>query len=282
MPLGATPAPDIGARSSAWTCSAVTIDCKNFEDVTVPSRHVYMVGIVEVLRTAGGALSSAEVFEHLLIAHWARPDDVLAMQKSGESRFRKEVRFARLELERAGLLKNGAPGFWRLSELGWTTFMSIDRARDLVNYRRHGAQGRSTVSLAPGPTLGPRPTSFVVTTSRNSDKPSWVYIFRFADTAVWKVGHAVDLQARLADVNRHIPVELDGRSWVLFAWARLETAEIAYDREQAILSEMSLYRTRGERVRCTRDQVTAVWRRYVENHAYQPVATQLELSSERP
>lgn len=250
--------------------------------VPISSRLIYMVGVLEVLRCAGGVLTSTETFEHLEAAGWARAADISTIQASGESRFTKEVRFARLELVNAGLLEQDDPGRWRLSDLGWSTFLSIEGARELVGQRRHGSSKRSLHATKPGPTRGPRPTSFTSVISRSTEKISWVYVLSFAGCEMWKVGHAADIPARLTDVNRHLPVELNGQSWALFAWAKFPDAGLAYEMEQRLLETLSRFRTQGERVRCSRDQVVAAWRSCVEAGVYPPASAQATAGTDRP
>jgi len=216
------------------------------------------------LRSAGGALESSNVFERLKSAGWPRSADLATMQKSGESRFAKEVRFARLELVHAGLLNQERAGYWALSDIGWATFLTIDQAKELVRCRRHGvpAFGHRLIEL--GPTTGPRPTEFTAMISRSLHRASWVYIFRFCNSHIWKIGHAENVFARLADVNRHIPVELTGEAWTLFAKLRLPNSTVAYDMEQRILGYLSKFRTIGERVSCDSEEIGSAWRHCAE------------------
>ena len=60
------------------------------------------------------------------------------------------------------------------------------------------------------PTTGPVPTSWSAVVERNAEQPSFTYVLQFGDRDLWKVGHAVDLAARLAEVNKHVPHEVLG------------------------------------------------------------------------
>src|ERR1700743_2312456 len=95
----------------------------------VSSRLIYMGAILDVLRLCGGTAKSKEVYEILIAKGVARKGDITTIQKSGERRFSKEVRFARKELVEAGLLANDVEGIWSLSEHGWGTCLDPDTAR---------------------------------------------------------------------------------------------------------------------------------------------------------
>jgi hypothetical protein len=61
-----------------------------------------------------------------------------------------------------------------------------------------------------GATTGPRPTSWTSQTGRDAEELSCTYAFQFGSRELWKIGHAKDVAARLADVNKHVPVEVLG------------------------------------------------------------------------
>jgi hypothetical protein len=112
---------------------------------------------------------------------------------------------------------------------------------------------------ATGPTRGPVPSSWSGTVSRDANAAAATYAFRFGKRNVWKIGHAQDLRDRLLDVNKHIPHEVLGERWSTVYQQRWRTQKEAYEMEQRLLSLLAERRTEGERVRCTEDELQAVW-----------------------
>jgi hypothetical protein len=223
---------------------------------------IYMIALLDLLRDAGGALPSPVVYAHLRASGRVPPSDLATIQSSGETRFAKEVRFARLELVHAGLLNLGTPGQWSLSETGWGTFLTPAEAQALIRQRRHGTKLNAVHALLPGPTTGPRPTAYTATVVRTVTDGSYAYAFRFGSADLWKIGHAQDVDARLVEVNRHVPVELLGLSWSIFARHACADSLAAHRLEQQLLGELSDRRTQGERVQCSRERLILAWRRH--------------------
>jgi hypothetical protein len=118
-------------------------------------------------------------------------------------------------------------------------------------------------SLALGPTTGPRPTSWTALVSRSASGQSHAYVFQFGDRAIWKVGHAVDVEARLADVNKHVPYEVLGEQWRVCLYHRCASQDAAYAIEQRLLSLLRTPTSVGERVICTRDALQLAWKTVV-------------------
>lgn len=113
-----------------------------------------------------------------------------------------------------------------------------------------------------GPTTGPRPMSWTGTVHRDADGESWTYAFRFGARDVWKIGHAKDVQARLADINQHVPEEVLREGWRLVLRQRWDTATQAYEMEQRVLAGLRTLKNAisvFERVCCTQRQVETVW-----------------------
>jgi hypothetical protein len=63
------------------------------------------------------------------------------------------------------------------------------------------------------PTTGPKPASWTGTVSRDASLQSFAYVFQFGNREVWKIGHALDVNHRLAEVNKHVPYEILGEQW---------------------------------------------------------------------
>ena len=229
----------------------------------VSSRLLYMGYLLDVLRSAGGTLPSTDVFKELNRSGLARKSDIDTVQPSGETRFAKEVRFARLELVEASLLECPDDGIWSLSETGWSTFLTPEEARALVRARRHGrvaARSATPQRVIGGPTRGPRPTSYSAIISRDATACAFTYILQFGASDIWKIGHASDIADRLSQVNKHVPHEYLGQQWRLFAKRLWPDALAAYRMEQRLLGSLTPHRTVGERVRCTRSTLVDIWR----------------------
>jgi hypothetical protein len=112
---------------------------------------------------------------------------------------------------------------------------------------------------ATGPTLGPLPSSWSGIVSRDANVAATTYAFRFGKRNIWKIGHAQDLQARLLDVNKHIPHEVLGERWSIAWQQHWRTQKEAYEMEQRLLTLLAERRTEGERVQCTEDELRAAW-----------------------
>ena len=232
----------------------------------ISSRLIYMGAILDALRETGGAASSKDIYEILVQIGIARTSDIRTVQTSGESRFVKEVRFARKELVDAGLVVNGAAGVWSLSLDGWRTCLTPEGARELVRLRRHGGAKRMLGSHKPAqvsgsvPTSGPPPSDWSKTVSRRSDRSAWTYIMRYGTTDVWKIGFATDVEARLGEINQHIPVEVTNCHWMHYARHPWPDSHSAFAMEQRLLKTLETVRTRRERVRCTETEILDAWR----------------------
>jgi hypothetical protein len=111
-----------------------------------------------------------------------------------------------------------------------------------------------------GPTTGPRPISWTAVVSRSASGQSHAYVFQFGDRDAWKVGHAMDVEARLADVNRHVPYEVLGEQWHVCLYHRCASQDAAYTIEQRLLTLLRTSTSVGERVTCSRDALHIAWK----------------------
>jgi hypothetical protein len=225
------------------------------------SRVVYMIGILDELRDAGGTLASSEVADRLKAHGMARIADLEKLQDSGETRFAKELRFARLELARAGLIESGSPGQWGLSAIGWGCFPTVQEAQALISRRRRGPLDTvDNMRGAVGPTTGPRPSGYSTTMVRSIAEPSFAYALRFGSSDIWKIGHTQNLENRLKQIRCHVPDEILGMNWEVFATHACHDSLQAFALEQALFAMLREYRTTGERIGCSRTRLVAAWR----------------------
>jgi hypothetical protein len=110
-----------------------------------------------------------------------------------------------------------------------------------------------------GPTQGPRPTSWTGTVTQNVNTPAVTYALRFGSRDIWKIGHASDVASRLDEVNTHVPFEALGERWTLRFQKQWNSREMAFEMEQAIFRELTLYPRERERVACTETQLMSAW-----------------------
>lgn len=182
--------------------------------------------------------------------------------------FHKEVRFARQELADGGLVRS-VNGHWTVAQIDDLLGLTPDLARDMIRRNRRGRDSRrasgeqadpsSTLRrFDPSPTTGPRPSEWT-SVMRRTDGRASTYAFRFGDTDLWKIGFASRVDARLREVNRHIPTELGGSNWAPFLSAQWPSQLAAYSMEQEVLHRLTKERTIFERARCTPERLRASW-----------------------
>lgn len=103
-------------------------------------RAYYMVQVQEALRALGPSRAPA-VMDWLRDTGRARPEDVETILRTGGSRFEKEVRFARLMLQRAGYVERPEPGLWALTKVGHDIALNIEQASQISRALAGVAQG---------------------------------------------------------------------------------------------------------------------------------------------
>jgi hypothetical protein len=109
------------------------------------------------------------------------------------------------------------------------------------------------------PTTGPTPTSWNGSTGRNVNRKAYTYAFRFGNTEVWKVGHAVDVADRLNEINKHVPTEVLKLEWHAIMQQAWNTEVDAHGMEQRVFENLKLYRTVGERLKCKEQVLMQAW-----------------------
>ena len=109
------------------------------------------------------------------------------------------------------------------------------------------------------PTTGPKPSSWSREARRDVERASFTYAFRFGTSDTWKIGHTVDINERLRQVNRHIPSEVIPERWNARFHQRWESEIDAYSMEQRVLKALERQRTDGERVRCSEQELWSAW-----------------------
>lgn len=229
------------------------------------SRYVYMVALINILQSCGGAIRSKDAYAALTAAGVARQSDLNTKHANGETRFVKEVRFARQELADAGLIIAEKAGIWILSADGWRSSLTVDEAKELESKRRReGSKASPTLSATRDavflPSKGLLPIRWQQLLTREIDGEAWTYVFRFGASNTWKIGFSRDVDKRLREVNRHIPHELLDQRWIHKCAHRWPTVIGAYTMEQALLFALKDSRTHGERVSCDELSLDEKWR----------------------
>jgi restriction system protein len=106
--------------------------------------------LLDALRELGGSGTPDEVADRIA-QDLKIPDEVQnELLPSGESRFRNQLRWARLYLVREGLIDSSKRGVWSLTERGRTTKLSLEDARDIRTKVRISEDSRIDKSHANG------------------------------------------------------------------------------------------------------------------------------------
>ena len=109
------------------------------------------------------------------------------------------------------------------------------------------------------PTTGPAPTDWTGSVTRSAHTEAWTYAMRFGRRDVWKVGHSQDIDRRLREVNLHVPAEETGEGWTLAMQQRWPDSVAAHAMEQRVFATLAVFRTTGERIRCSEAQIQSAW-----------------------
>jgi hypothetical protein len=131
---------------------------------------------------------------------------------------------------------------------------------DALSY--NGEEHRTKLSTGENlgkPTLGSIPSigGYYVTLEK---KTAFLYVFRFEDTDIFKVGWSFDVNQRLEDINRHIPTEYLQMRWKISQAKRMNDQFHAYMAEQEFLTKYVLpYRTEGELIKVDPDKLRLIW-----------------------
>ncbi|MBB3933684.1 hypothetical protein GGR25_004762 [Kaistia hirudinis] len=109
------------------------------------------------------------------------------------------------------------------------------------------------------PTTGPKPGDVAYRVEHSAQNPASTYALQFGKRNVFKIGHAEDIDARLAAVNQHVPVEVLNEKWKIFLTQTWKTSVEAYEMEQRVLKRMETKRSGFERVLCSDTELQSAW-----------------------
>lgn len=109
------------------------------------------------------------------------------------------------------------------------------------------------------PTTGLTPTSASYSVERVADQCTFTYCLQFGKRDIWKIGHAVNPEERLREVNTHVPREVLGECWRIAFTQSWGSSTGAFVMEQRVLKSLERFRTEGERVRCSWKEIDRAW-----------------------
>lgn len=108
-------------------------------------------------------------------------------------------------------------------------------------------------------TKGVLPSAWKSLVVRKLGSPASTYLMRFGNSNCWKVGWAIDVTKRLNEINKHVPTEVLNQSWNLQLTQKWPNETMAYEMEQRVLQAAVKFRSVGERVNCSKDQIERIW-----------------------
>ena len=124
----------------------------------------------------------------------------------------------------------------------------------------------STTEILPMPTRGPAPREQGYTVSPKLDGVgnSHVYVARFSQSNIFKIGYSANPSERLSNFNEHIPSsEMPELGvWKIFFVSEQKAHKEAYRLEQQILLSLSNSRTVGERVQVSEERMLKVLEKF--------------------
>lgn len=106
------------------------------EDIKVPQHFRFIIPIIEVLNELGGSGRAGEVSD-LVIEKLNIPEEEIAETiKSGASRIKNQIQWARLLLVKTGYLDSSQRGVWTLTEKGMNANLTDQDLLDLYDLRK--------------------------------------------------------------------------------------------------------------------------------------------------
>jgi len=119
---------------------------------------------------------------------------------------------------------------------------------------------RLNVALSrPSPTTGVFPSAWKSLVERQLGKRASTYLLRFGKSNCWKVGWALEPKERLSDINKHVPHEVIDQKWNLHMWQPWPDEKMAFDMEQRVLKGATKFRSTGERMLCSQQEIESIW-----------------------
>lgn len=215
-----------------------------------------LLGIAEIVRTAVNTesvvrfeVSDTRLFDEEGRFRWPHSILITKARRFNPQPFLQEV----LEDQ---LRRDATVRAVQLSEKDAAAVLSLPYVD--IEIPRTRIRDRSDVSPR-RPTTGPVPSTWQGSAGRDINRAAYTYVCRFGQHRIWKVGHAVDLDARLKELNKHIPPEIIPTPWSYLFNQKWPSEKAAYDMEQRVLRSPQLQRTCGEMVRCDEEVMRVAW-----------------------
>jgi hypothetical protein len=120
-------------------------------------------------------------------------------------------------------------------------------------------QMQDTLKPSFGRTRGISPSSYEATITRNLGNEGFLYVMRFGQRNIWKVGCSENIERRCAEFNQHVPVEVLNEAWKPAYKHPFQDLQKAYLYEQALLDKLGQFPIKGERVMCTEKELESAW-----------------------
>ncbi len=134
-----------------------------------------------------------------------------------------------------------------------------DFQREFWNGFRNGGAVEDDAILQLRRSIGPPPWFKKINVVRTRPLEAYTYLLQFSEKPIWKVGYTKDLEARLRNINEHLPFEYTGEYWHLKLYETWSDVMQAYEMEQKVLKELSPYRGNRERLSCSFHLVKQAW-----------------------
>ncbi len=114
----------------------------------------YWIPVIEVLKELGGSGKPSEVTDHV-IEKLQIPDDIVAETiKSGVSRVRNQIAWARMYLVKSGFLDSSTRGVWSLTEKGFKSKLTDEDVFDCFQQiRNKSPKKEDTNNITPNITI---------------------------------------------------------------------------------------------------------------------------------
>lgn len=111
----------------------------------------YFAPALEALKSLGGSGRPSEVMDYILKNYHelAGPEQMEILQKTGGTRFSKDIHFARLYLAQAGYIGSSHRGVWKLTEKGSTAVITPSDAIDISKRGRSQFGGQEPDGAQP-------------------------------------------------------------------------------------------------------------------------------------
>jgi len=118
------------------------------DNLRVPQFYRFLNPIIEVLKELGGSGKAGEVIDLVVEKLNISEDELSVTIKSGASRIKNQIQWARLALVKAGLLGSSPRGVWSLNEKGLNTELTDQDLLQLYEDRKQRMKERRQLATS--------------------------------------------------------------------------------------------------------------------------------------